>query len=226
MTALTLDGHLGRPVAIDLCLTCQAFWFDGYESLQLAPASVLRLFRTIGERAGTAATPLSDTCRCPRCGQRLAVIHDQQRNTRFEYRGCAQRHGRLISFFNFLREKDFVRPLSPAQIDALRKNVASVNCSNCGAPVDLVTGAACTHCGSPLSMLDLGQADALLTKLRDAASADAPTIDPALPLALERARLDVNTAFAAFEHDSGFYERVSSAGIVGAVLSSLARRIG
>src|SRR6186713_2999326 len=112
MTALSLDGHLGRPVAIDLCHTCQAFWFDGYESLQLAPASVLRLFREIGERVGAAATPLSDASRCPKCGQQLSLVKDQQRSTRFEYRGCPQRHGRLISFFNFLREKDFVRPLS------------------------------------------------------------------------------------------------------------------
>lgn len=224
MTALSLEGHLGRPVAINLCHTCQAFWFDGYESLQLAPASVLRLFREIGERAGAAATALSDTSRCPTCGQRLSLIKDQQRNTRFEYRGCPQRHGRLISFFNFLREKDFVRPLSPAQIDALRKNMASVNCSNCGAPVDLAKGGACRHCGSPLSMLDLGQADALVTKLRTE-SAGSTAIDAALPLALERARRDVNTAFAAFDQEPDFFDRAASAGLVGAALSSIARWI-
>ncbi len=51
MVAETLDGHLGRSVAIDLCLGCQLFWFDQGESLQLAPRSTLRLFRLIGEQA-------------------------------------------------------------------------------------------------------------------------------------------------------------------------------
>jgi hypothetical protein len=32
-----------------------------------------------------------------------------------------------------------------------------VNCSNCGAPVDLVHTSACAHCGTPISTLDLDQ---------------------------------------------------------------------
>ena len=51
MVAETLDGHLGRPVTIDLCIACHVFWFDQNESLQLAPRSTLRLFRVIGEHA-------------------------------------------------------------------------------------------------------------------------------------------------------------------------------
>ncbi len=51
MAAQTLDGHLGTTVSIDLCLPCQAFWFDSQESLRLSPGAVLRLFRIIGERA-------------------------------------------------------------------------------------------------------------------------------------------------------------------------------
>jgi Zn-finger nucleic acid-binding protein len=226
MHALTLDGHLGRQVAIDLCHPCQAFWFDGYESLQLAPASVLQLFRTIGERVGTAVSPLSETSACPVCQLRLVPTHDQQRQTRFEYRRCPQRHGRLISFFNFLREKNFVRPLSAAQLAELRKSVQSVNCSNCGAPVDLVKGSACLHCGSPLSMLDLGQAGALVTKLREASGPGSGHVDPALPLALDRARREVTTAFAAFDQEPGWFAQASSAGLVGAALSSISKWLG
>jgi hypothetical protein len=222
MAALTLDGHHGRPVAIDLCHACQAFWFDGYESLQLSPGSVLQLFRAIGEKAG-AGVPMSGASACPTCGLRLVPVKDQQRQTRFEYRRCPQRHGRLISFFNFLREKDFIRPLSHAQIDELRRNVQFVNCSNCGAPVDLAKGSACGHCGSPLSMLDLGQAEALVARLRAAADPSARRVDPALPLALEHARRDVTAAFAAFEREPGWYDHASSAGLVGAALGSLSR---
>jgi len=223
MQALTLDGHLGRSVAIDLCHPCQAFWFDGRESLQLAPVSVLQLFRTIGERVGAAVSPLSETSACPVCHMRLVPTHDQQRQTRFEYRRCPLGHGRLTSFFNFLREKDFVRPLSPAQVEDLRRSVQSVNCSNCGAPIDLAKGSACAHCGSPLSMLDLGQADALVTKLREASGSTSQQIDPALPLALGRARRDVTTAFAAFDQDPEWFVQASSAGLVGAALSSIAK---
>jgi len=32
MTAMALDGHLGKQVTIDVCVSCQAFWFDQFES--------------------------------------------------------------------------------------------------------------------------------------------------------------------------------------------------
>ena len=147
-----------------------------------------------------------------------------QRNTRFQYLRCPLAHGRLITFFNFLREKNFIRPLSQEQIDALRRNVEVVHCSNCGAPVDLAAGAPCGHCGSPLSMLDMRQAEGLVASLRDAeAQAATKTAGPALPLELERARREVESAFASFEQRPGWFDDVSSGGLVSAGLSSIAR---
>ena len=35
MTSRALEGHLGQPITIDVCLGCQAFWFDARESLRL-----------------------------------------------------------------------------------------------------------------------------------------------------------------------------------------------
>ena len=224
MTALTLEGHWGRRVSIDLCHPCQAFWFDGLESLQLSPGSVLQLFKTIGEHATTRAAPWSAAVACPQCGLRLMPTSDQQRATRFEYQRCPQHHGRLISFYNFLREKDFVRPLSAAQIAELGRNIRTVNCSNCGAPVDVVAGAACAHCGSPLSMIDVAQTGALIAKLQDS-GAQSSRVDPALPLALARARQDVNASFLAFEHESGWFEHAADVGLVGAGLAAIARWI-
>ena len=49
MAPHVLDAHMGGTVTVDVCLACQAFWFDGYESLQLTPGSTLRLFRIIGD---------------------------------------------------------------------------------------------------------------------------------------------------------------------------------
>ena len=200
MTALTLDGHLGTKVDLDLCPLCQVIWFDHYESLRLAPGSVLRLFQVI---AGTprSPAPLAQLLKCPRCDLRLLLTHDRQRNTPFRYWRCAREHGRLTTFFDFLREKDFVRPLSPQQLAELRANVQMVNCSNCGAPIDLAGAPACTHCGTPISMIDLKQIEGMAEHLRRATEASR-TVDPMLPERLAREKSEVEALFASLRADS------------------------
>ena len=69
----------------------------------------------------------------------------------------------------------------------LRQNVQTVNCSNCGAPIDVTRASACGHCASPLSMLNLKQASALVAQLQKADDREHQPIDPTLPLALLRA---------------------------------------
>jgi hypothetical protein len=222
MTAETLDGHLGRPVEIDLCAACHAFWFDHRESLQLSPSSTLKLFAVIGETLSHSRGALGPALKCPRCRSRLLDTRDRQRNTSFRYWRCPHGHGRLITFFEFLREKDFVRPLTARQLEELRRNVQSVNCSNCGAAVDLSRESSCGHCGSPLSMLDLKQAEAVVAQLR-AASVPKP-IDPALPLELARARREVEEAFAGSGGAaSDWWREASSSGLVELGLSAVAR---
>jgi hypothetical protein len=223
MEAQTFDGHSGRQLAVDLCHACQAFWFDAHESLSLTPGSTLALFRVIGDRTARPASPASGALRCPRCRARLKRVHDRQRAMRFEYVACPEGHGRFTTFFNFLREKDFIRPLTPQQIAELRNAVQTVNCSNCGGPIDLQAGAVCAHCGSPVSMLDLRQAERLVQQLQRAEDRAGRPVDPALPLELARARRDVEAAFAAFERDDAWFRDVSSAGLVGAGLRALAR---
>jgi len=202
MDAHTLEGRLGREVTIDLCLPCQLFWFDKRESIQLSPAATLRLFRLIGERGAGSRRPLPAELLCPRCRGPLGLAHDLQRSTRFQYWRCPAGHGRLTSFFDFLREKDFVRPMSREQIEKLKASVDSVSCSNCGAPIDLARGSSCSHCGSPLSMLDLEQAGRLVAQLREADRTGKP-VDPGLPLEMEKARREVEQAFARMERQPG-----------------------
>ncbi|HEX5217232.1 MAG TPA: zinc ribbon domain-containing protein [Vicinamibacterales bacterium] len=226
MTAQSLDSHLGTPIVIDLCRACQVFWFDARESLRLAPGATLALFRLIGECAETGPPrPAPTAASCPRCGVPLQRAHDRQRNTAFQYLKCPAEHGRLTSFMDFLREKDFVRPLSPAQIDELRRHVQQVQCSSCGAPIELSRQSACAHCGSPLSMLDLKQAGDLVAQLRaaEAQRAGERAVDPAMPMHLERARREVDTAFAAFEQDDRWFADASSIGLVNAGLGAIAR---
>src|SRR5690606_23638133 len=112
----SLGGHLGRTVVVDVCEPCQSIWFDGRESLQLTPGATLALFRLIGEHASRPQLRDGDAARCPRCGGRLRRTKDMQRTTRFEYFRCPNGHGRLISFLEFLKEKDFIRPLTPHQL--------------------------------------------------------------------------------------------------------------
>jgi hypothetical protein len=152
---------------------------------------------------------------------------DRQRDTRFEYLRCDHRHGRLITFFNFLREKDFIRPLGPTQLAELRQNLHTVNCSNCGGPVDLVHRSDCAHCGSPISMLDMKQAERLVEQLQDAATPR--PIAPDLALQMERAKRQVEASFAAMEHGDRWWHDASSFGLVeaglGAVIGFLGRRV-
>ena len=205
----TFDGHLGRSIAIDICHACQSFWFDTRESVALSPGSTLALFRVIGEKLTRPQHTNSDLAKCPRCKGRLRRTQDMQRATRFEYLNCPNGHGRLISFFDFLREKDFVRPLSPQQLAELRANVKMVNCSNCGAPIDLVNASECAHCRTPISMLDIKQIEAAVTSLQRADEASR-TIDPSWPLRIAREKLEVDRVFAALRAEGGD----SSSGVV------------
>ncbi|MCU1285377.1 MAG: hypothetical protein JWO13_1727 [Acidobacteriales bacterium] len=168
---MNLQGQLERPVTCDVCVPCQGFWFEMFKSLQLAPASTLKLMKFIGENTSSSRIPAADVLRCPVCQETLLLTHDWQRNTPFTYWRCDKEHGHFIGFFDFLREKDYIRPLTPQQIAKLRENIQILNCHNCGAPIDLAKGAMCEHCHSPLSMLDMQQPQQMLAQLNLAAAA-------------------------------------------------------
>jgi len=218
-----LQGHHGQPVVIDLCHPCQSFWFDQHESPRLTPGATLSLFRVIGENVARRTASRADLEKCPRCHARLRRTHDMRLTTRFEYLRCPHGHGRFTTFFDFLREKNFIRPLTPEQIAELRRNIQIVNCSNCGGPIDLAHGGACSHCGSPVSMLDMQQAEALIGQLRTADARETRPMDPALPLAMARARREVEQAFSGLEGGTTWGRDATDSDLVAAGLSALAR---
>ena len=129
MREATFDGHLGRRVAIDLCAGCNGIWFDGMESHQLTPGSTLALFKQMGEAVAEANRPLAARKTCPRCQAVLTRELDKQRTTTFEAFRCPAGHGRYLTFGAFLRAKNFVRDLTPAEIAELRRHVQSVKCT-------------------------------------------------------------------------------------------------
>ena len=119
--AMRRDTYGRKPLGteeLDLCFDCQAIWFDAYESSQLTPGAVFELFRAIeAGREGRAPRPLPAAMHCVACRGTLALTHDIQRNNRFVYYRCLAGHGRFTTFLQFLREKDFVRSVTPLEME-------------------------------------------------------------------------------------------------------------
>lgn len=166
LAAQTFAGNYGKTISLDLCYACQSMWFDSHESLRLSPQAILHLFRIIHEKRAEHRSPLAEHLPCPRCGRRLTHTTDRQRNTQFYYFACEQEHGRFITFFQFLREKNFVRSLTPKEVKELKTHLTTLNCSNCGAPVDMDKTSGCTYCHTPISMIDPQQVKNTLQELK------------------------------------------------------------
>jgi len=156
MQRLEFERQQVGVVALDFCFPCQVIWFDNFESLQLTPGGILEVFKTLHEQRASTRNTLPALLDCPRCQARLALTHDLQHTTHFTYFRCEFGHGRLTPFFQFLLEKNFVRPVTGAELADLKAKVRQIQCSNCGAPVDLEHDSACRYCGSPISILDPG----------------------------------------------------------------------
>jgi hypothetical protein len=155
MVALEFErALLPAPVVAAFCFPCQVVWFDQHDCAQLSPGGVLEVFRALDAHRADARNALPTLLDCPRCGARLALTQDLQHTTHFSYYRCPFGHGRLSPFLQFLREKNFIRPISGAELATLKAKVRSVQCSNCGAPVDLEHSSACGYCHTPISILD------------------------------------------------------------------------
>jgi len=214
----------GRSVTLDVCRHCQGLWFDGLELLQLSPGATLELFASLGLEAGTARRPLAATLRCTRCQTHLREAHDTQRTTRFSYFTCPAGHGRWLTFYQFLRAKNFVRSLARHEIDELRRHITQVHCANCGAPIDLDAGATCGFCRTPVAMIDPDQIGKVVAEL-GAAERERQQVDPTLPLRLATERARSERVFAEIEGRTPVLPQPGTAldvDLVGAGLQALA----
>jgi hypothetical protein len=167
MNVEQFERYVVGRVALDICFPCNAIWFDPMESSELTPGSIIELFRQIHQHRNDARRLLSAQCRCPVCAAPLMLVNDLLRSGRFSYYRCPEGHGRLTSFFQFLREKQFVRSLTAVEISGLKAKVVQVRCSGCGAPIDLQKDSACSYCGSPISILDPDAVERMLKELQD-----------------------------------------------------------
>jgi rubrerythrin len=197
MAQRSFEELYGRTVTIDICNTCQGFWFDGTELLRLSPGATLELFRAIAG-SGPAAAGQPGPHACPRCNAALAASSDLQNTTRFFFERCPDGHGRYMTFFQFLRAKSFVRSLNDTEVRQLRDAVQQVNCSNCGAPLDIERSASCAHCRTPVSIIDPKQLEATVRRLSES-DAKRKAGDPTLPVTLAMERLRTERAFEAMD---------------------------
>jgi hypothetical protein len=161
------DRKTGGGVALDICFACHAIWFDPFESSQLTPGAVLKLFEEIHEKRDATGRPLAETCRCPVCRHALILTYDMERTNRITYYRCPTGHGRLTTFVQFLCEKNFVRSLSPVEIEKLKAVVKQVRCTSCGAPIDLARDAQCSYCHAPIAILDADAVQRTIAELSD-----------------------------------------------------------
>jgi hypothetical protein len=226
MTRQALEGKYGQPLALDACFACSVVWFDGHESLLLAPGAILTLFSAFHEHRGhQSGAPVAHPA-CPRCRRRLLETSDRQRHVRFRYWRCPDEHGRLTTFVEFLREKDFVRPLAPAELAELKARVKTVRCDGCGAAVDLEKGSVCTYCRAPVSTLDPAHVERMVGALK-AAEEKRRSVDPTLPARLAMDRMAVDNFFQRIERESGRSVDVSvGLGLVGAGIAAVVGMLG
>jgi hypothetical protein len=154
MESQALERHGQGTVSVELCFTCAGIWFDHLASVELAPAAVISLFKQIHAHQDTPRQPVSGTMNCPRCPGALVLSFDVAKSGRFSYFRCARGDGRFTPFVQFLREKQFIRSLTPVEVQQIKAQKRPMTCSQCGAPVDLELGTECTYCHTPLSLLD------------------------------------------------------------------------
>jgi hypothetical protein len=192
MDRLAMDGVYGPEIEVDLCFACHTLWLDKRESVHLSPRGTLDLFKVLHEHRDDPRHALAGRMSCPRCQRRLSLHQDIGKGGRFAYYACPAGDGRLTPFSEFLKEKQFVRALTPLEQSRLKAELKTVQCSSCGAPVDLVRGFKCEHCAAPITVLD---ADAVEKTLRALDAAEAKRSgDPADKEARARALAALETA--------------------------------
>ena len=220
MTPQAVEAYaaVAQTIEVDSCAACSLFWFDESASVRLTPKSVLGLFQYVGQ-AGPAKNSLASNFSCPRCRHALAYTHDLQRATHFTYWRCPGDHGQLNTFGQFLAEKNFIRPPSSDELAKLRATVRQVNCSQCGAPIDLATDTACPHCGAAITIID---ADGVAKALHDLVSGGTlPTGQPAAPTTTALGEAQLNALFdqeRMREHEGGHDLLAIGAAAIGALV--------
>ncbi|MBL8516323.1 MAG: zf-TFIIB domain-containing protein [Betaproteobacteria bacterium] len=216
MLVESIPREYSGEIVLDICYHCHVIWFDQFESAALPPAGVMALFRKLHQHDADARLPLAQRMTCSRCPAPLAEAQDFVKAGRITYHRCPAGHGRLTSFVQFLREKQFVRTLTAPEINQLKATVKQVKCSSCGGPIDLARDSACGYCRAPISVLDAEAVEKALAKL-SAAEAKRGQVDPEKLAALqkedEKRRRELARMSGAGQGHGGMWQDTSGGGV-------------
>ena len=155
LQALSLPGHYGRSVELDLCAPCHLVWFDETETARLPGMALLELIGTMANSQALPHEPLRADPRCPRCDGRLKTVHNSTRWGRSLQLECQRGHGAYQSFAQFLQKRAAAADVAPGP-DALLQRQGAIHCVNCGAAVG-TEDAECAFCRSVPSLLDVAR---------------------------------------------------------------------
>jgi len=216
MVVETIPREHNGEIVLDICYHCHVIWFDQMESAALPPAGVMSLFRKLHQHDADSRLPLAERMNCVRCATPLNLAQDFVKAGRISYHRCPAGHGRLTSFMQFLREKQFIRNLSAPEIAQLKVSVKQVKCSGCGGPIDLAKDTSCGYCRAPIAVLDADAVEKALTKL-SAAEAKRGQVDPEKLAALqkedEKRRKELARMSGAGQGHGGMWQETSGRGV-------------
>lgn len=156
MQAITLAGHYGRVVELDLCAPCHLVWFDQTETARLTGSGLLDLIAAMAAAQSLPHEVLRADARCPRCSGRLDTVHNRSRWGESLQLQCHRRHGAYQSFAQFLQEKGLLRPMSGLDRAQMLQQRGHIDCVNCGSSIG-ASDAQCPHCQSVPSLLDIAR---------------------------------------------------------------------
>jgi ssDNA-binding Zn-finger/Zn-ribbon topoisomerase 1 len=152
---LTLAGHYGREVDLDVCAACHLVWFDPVESARLAGPGLLALVGDMAAAQALAHTPLRADLGCPRCGGGLKTVHNRTRHGRSQQRECIAGHGAWQTFGEFLVERGLLRTMSLADRHrALQQGPLA--CVACGGAIGL-HDQTCPWCDTAPALVDVAR---------------------------------------------------------------------
>ncbi len=161
LAALSLAGHYGRAVEIDLCGPCHLVWFDHIEAARLTGTGLLAL---VGAMAGLQSLPheaVRPALPCPRCQGPLKTVHNRTRWGPSLQLECTAGHGAWQTFGQFLAEKGLLRSMTSADRARALQRDGGLHCVNCGGAI----GQGDTHCrwcGSTPALVDVARLAAAL----------------------------------------------------------------
>ena len=156
MQQLTLPGHYGSSVELDLCAPCHLVWFDQTEAARLPGTALLELIGTMAHSQTLPHEVLRDDARCPRCSGHLKTVHNSTRWGHSLQLECQRGHGAYQTFAQFLQEKGLLRPMSHLDRAQLLQRQGRIDCVNCGAAVG-TADEQCPFCRSVPSLLDVAR---------------------------------------------------------------------